>query len=120
VTYDELSPILRAYTGTFVVLRNLGFPSSDIFIMTANSAQHGGVLSAFASLRTQKREFNIELGPIDSSEQDLLAAYRKLAEEPPPAADLDRMMLECEAWRRKIDLILALRGSGIRIIGDRS
>lgn len=120
MTYDELAPAMRAFVGTFAVLRKLGFPASDIYIMTAGSARHGGVLSVFASLRTQGREFDIELGPLEGSEQDLAACYKRLAEDPPPGADLDRMMTECEAWVRKIDLIVALRGKGIRIIGDRS
>jgi hypothetical protein len=119
MTYDEISPILRAYLGTWQVLRQVGFSSESLHPMTARSARHGGVLSLFLQLEAQGKEFSVELGEIKSEDetmQEFIRVAKRMNEL--SEGDLRRIMEESEACRDKVLLFMALMDKGFVIPAD--
>jgi len=115
-TYNEITPSMRAFIGTREVLRRIGYRADDLYCMTARSAKLRGAISAFCVLRTQGKEFSVELGAIDSEpkfadEYKIIAYVVNAGGIPKP--DLDRMYNECEARQNVVDLVMAIQAKGI-------
>ena len=121
--YDEISPAVRAYLGTWQVFRQLGFAAECLSPMTARSAKHGGVLTLFCVLlETRGKSFSVELGAIEQegvtnekTELLVLEEYRQVALAMPSMSedDLRRIMEETEAFQQKVSLMMALMTKGI-------
>jgi hypothetical protein len=127
VKYDEISPAIRAYLGTWQVFRQLGFGAECLSPMTARSAKHGGVLSLFCVLETQGKSFSVELGAIEKAGVDNTQAeqlvedeYQRVARAMPSVSedDLRRIMEETEAFVGKVSLMMALMNKGIVLPGQ--
>lgn len=114
--YEDISPVMRAFVGTWQVFRLLGYESDNIFFMTARSARHRGVLSVFVHLEAQGKEFAVELGPTGTTEDLSQAEYQQVARAllagEVSQVDRDRMLYECEAFVCKVDLMVALLQKG--------
>lgn len=113
--YDEISPAIRAYLGTWQVFRQLGFSAECLSIMTARSVKHGGVLSLFCVLETQGKSFSVELGAIERDGVDnvqienlVMGEYQRVAMSSMSEDDMRRIMEETEAFQQKVSLIMAL------------
>jgi len=98
-SYDQISPTMRAFIGARAVLRCLEFVAEDLFCMMA--ANRFGVLSGFCVLKTQDKEFSIELGPCDEGfldeYQDIAYVIRAGGVK---ESDLNRMFQESEAYQK--------------------
>ena len=120
MTYEEISPTVRAIVGGWEAFRKLGFRSCDIYLMVGKSFQLGGKLAAFVALRTQGKEFNLEVGPVASvaeahAEYEVVAAAISAGHV--AQADLDRMWQESECHQRAADFVLAVHGKGFELPG---
>ena len=115
MTYEEMHPILRAYLGTYSGFRHLGFSADDVYLSIARSARFGGRLSAFALLKTQGKEFNVELGPMKAKDvAKVQEQYNRMAKgEVMSEADGDRIWQESEAFQNAVDFIMAIQLKGI-------
>ena len=119
MSYDDVTPPLREFLGTYEVLRRLGFVPGDIFFQIAKCAQHGGKLSVFCTLKTQGKEFAIECGFVATTEDEACREYQDVTQRliagEVPEDDHQRMFYECEAFALKVDLIMAILKKGIRL-----
>ena len=117
--YKEIHPTLRAYFGSWQVLRLMGFESDDLYCVVERSVQLRGAYSCFVQLQTQDLEFTIECGPVGADPNGFLAEYTRVAklinERAISREVLDRILFECEAFQKKVDLIMSLEAKGFRI-----
>jgi len=116
VRYKDVSPAMRAFIGTRELFRRMGFAAGELFCESASSARNNLILSGFLVLKTQGKEFAVELGPIDSVEAFREEYYRvrvALNKGKLKDRDLKRMLHECEAYRDKAGCLLALVTKGI-------
>lgn len=123
MTYGEISLTMRSFVGGWEAFRKLGFRSRDIYLMVSKSYQLKGAFAAFVALRTQGREFNLEVGPVSSvaeahAEYEVVAAA--IAAGLVPQADLDRMWQESECHQRAADFVLAVHQKGFELPGKKS
>jgi hypothetical protein len=120
MTYDEISPTMRSFVGGWEAFRKLGFRSRDIYLMVGKSFALKGNLAAFVALRTQGKEFNLEVGPV-ASVAEAHAEYEAVAAAISaglvPQADLDRMWQESECHQRAADFVLAVHRKGFELPG---
>ncbi len=126
ITYQDLSPTLRAFIGTHAVLRLLGIPSEAIFVYAAPSARLNGSLGGFIEIRTentarQEVRFSIELGSVES-EQAFGDGYTRVAHainaNEFSEDDFRRCFEECEARNDVVTLIMAMQVKGIDVAVD--
>jgi hypothetical protein len=123
VTYDEISPTMRSFVGGWEAFRKLGFRSRDIYLTVGKSFALKGKLAAFVALRTQGKEFNLEVGPVASvaeahAEYEVVAAA--ISAGLVPQADLDRMWQESECHQRAADFVIAVHQKGFELPGEES
>jgi hypothetical protein len=109
--YEEISPVMRGFLGAFEALRRLGFKSEDIYAdvcMSARTLQR----SCFAALRTQGKEFLLEIGPLEMSYEQFHEEYLRVASRESIGQileeDLNRIYTESEAFQRRVDLVTAI------------
>jgi hypothetical protein len=121
--YEDVSPTMRAFIGTWEVLRKLGYSADDIFFQPSKSVKLGGALGAFCVLRTQGKEFSVDCGPV-TSEKDAGEEYQRVSKAVSageiPQEDMDRIWWESEACQRSIQLVIAIQGKGFRVPGNKS
>lgn len=120
MTYDEIHPAMRAALGTFEMLRRLGFKSADIFFHQnanepTNPLEPRGMM--FVVLKTQGKEFTIRVGLVESTYEAWVDEWQAVvaAALEHRIEEADRIVEESEAFRRKVDFLLAIRAKGIRI-----
>lgn len=120
MTYGEISPVMRAFVGGWEAFRKLGFRASDLYFLVAKSAKTGK-LAAFVALRTQGKEFNIELGPA-SSPIAMRLEYERVAKAisrgEVPQEDLDRMWQESEPHKRPEEFLYVVHSKGFEVPGS--
>lgn len=114
--YEDVTPTMRRLLGYFMCLRNMGFPSENLYCQVAKSGlAPGNPLSAFLVVRENGREFACECGPVPSEEeaheQWLYLAMH--AQEELDQKDADRIYKECDAVRGAASFTLALMGKGL-------
>jgi hypothetical protein len=120
MVYDEVSPTIRTFVDGWEAFRKLGFRSKDIYLLVAPSARLGGKLAAFVALRTQGKEFNLEVGPVEDKgnvQMEYTEVSTRIANGQVPQADLDRMWQESECHKRAADFVLAVHQKGFEIPG---
>lgn len=117
MTYDEIHPTLRAFLAAHEAYRKLGFQSKDIFCIVAKNGC--GVLSAFANLMTQGKQFSIECGPtqeeFDSAHERVTKA---VVDGSVSAETLDRIWLESGPFSNAFDLAALIALKGFQIPGS--
>jgi hypothetical protein len=116
VKYDEITPVMRKFLGGWLGFRKLGFSADDLYCAIYKSARNQGLLSCFVTLRTQGKEFNLEIGPIDDAAA-LEKEYARVcgAASQVSQADLERIWRESEIYERKSDFIFALMNKGFEL-----
>lgn len=120
MTYAEIHPAMRAALGTFEVLRRFGFEPDVIFFhqnTTATPYEPAGMM--FVVLRTQKKEFTIRVGVVELPYDEWTVAWKAvveaIVERRIEEADVDRIVEESEAFRHKVQLMMAIQARGIRV-----
>lgn len=116
MTYDEISPTLRAFIGGREAFRKMGFKAEDLFCFISMSARHR-VLTCFVQLKAQNNVFNLEVGPV-ADEAGFGEEYTRVAEAinkgEVPQADLDRIWQESEVYNNPLGFTKALLGKGFK------
>jgi hypothetical protein len=109
---------MRQFLGTREAYRKLGFSADDIFCEVARSMLRGGVLSGFATLKTQGKSFSCELGDV-VSEDAFSEEYKRVCEAVNTHAvsenDLDRIWQESMAFNMPGSFITTLINRGFAI-----
>lgn len=119
--YDDVSRVMRKFVGCWEAFRKLGFPATDLFCLVANSARAHGAPSLFCQLRTQDKEFTVELGvlPSGSTREQISQEYERVATavcgREIPQDDLDRMWQESEPYADPVGFTAALLAKGFAI-----
>lgn len=116
--YDDITPSMRAFLGNREMVRRLGFDADDIYMLTAQSARHGGALSLFLTIRAQGLEFNIECGTIESvkgAEAEYQRVIDAMADGSLSDDDYFRMFEASEAYRFTAALVASLQGRGFEV-----
>jgi hypothetical protein len=117
MTYDEIHPAMREALGAFEMLRRFGFKSDDIFFHQNADDLQGpepkGMM--FVVLKTKGKDFTIRVGVVDSTYEAWADAWKAVAtaalEKRIPEAD--RIVEESEAFRYKVQLMMAIQNKGI-------
>jgi hypothetical protein len=117
VKYKDIHPTLRTVLGAHEGFRKLDFPAETIFLQTGRSALRGGVLSCFAVLRTQLKEFSIECGDVPKGDESaFLRDYQRTVAAVRcgafPQEDLDRIWQESDCHTRALAFAVALVNKG--------
>lgn len=113
MTYDQISPGMRAFLGTFITLRSLGYPASSIFLLVEGNLWN-------TRLDHLGNRFTIALGIWKTKKASVTTEYAKILKsiEAPHGisdADCERMMNECEARKNLTQLTLAMMQKGFRV-----
>jgi hypothetical protein len=114
MTYDDITPTMRAFLGGWEAFRKLGFRASDLFCEIAMSAQSGS-LSCFVTLKTQNKRFSLEVGAVTDPKafgDEYERVCRAVNAKEVPQADLDRIWRESEAYERRVDFAAAITLKG--------
>jgi len=117
MTYDEISPTLRAFVGGREAFRKMGFSADHLFCMVAQSARRGGRLACFVTLRAQGREFNLEVGDVDDEDAFHIEYERvctAINDGGVSEDDLQRMYAESEAFRNATAFAMAIVAKGFQ------
>jgi hypothetical protein len=121
ITYDEISPPIRAFMGAFLALRKLGFQAKDIYFGVLRAARYQGTPCVFCVLRTQGKEFSVECTIIldkkasKAAEKEYQRVAKAVSTDGIAEADLQRIWQESEAYQFKSDFVLAIMSKGIEI-----
>jgi hypothetical protein len=122
ITYNEISPPMRAFAGAFIALRKLGFRANDIYFGVFRSARHNGALSVFCILKTQGKAFNYECALVmtERAACEVEREYKRVSaamskDDGISQSDLDRLWKESEAYRFTTNFVLAVMSKGIEI-----
>lgn len=115
--YDDISPTMRAFIGGREAFRRLGFRADDLYCALAISA-HFGALSCFVTLKTQGKEFNMEVGLVEdgdafSAEYDRVAIAINAGELPEEV--FARIWQESGPCMNAVPFILALKARNFRL-----
>ena len=116
IRYTGISPTLRRFIGAHEAYRKAGFAADDIYCELAESLRAGGVLSCFALLRAQGKEFRIECGPTgdpDAFHAEHQRITQAVVDHEVSLEDLDRIWQESEAHQHAGLFIAALVDKGI-------
>lgn len=101
------------------VLCNLGFEPDHIGVGTPPVANEGGGLFACGIARRDGLQFVYTIAPLADHDACVayLDAYRTFALAQPkmPRAELDRIALHTEVWRRRGELFVALTLKGFEL-----
>lgn len=114
--YNDISPALRRFIGAHEAYRKAGFPADDIYCEVARSLRGGDVLSCFALLRTEGREFRIECGAIE--DESAFREEHRRTTEAVGAGEVDqetlnRIWQESEVYQNPGEFVSALVRKGI-------
>jgi hypothetical protein len=115
-TYEEISPVMRAFIGTYEVFRRLGYAPDDLYA-SANMALQTDQMYGWFILQQEGKDFSIQLAPITSAEEfedEYVTVAHIVSSGGVAQADLDRMYAECTARQFAVQLILALAQKGFR------
>lgn len=116
MTYDEISPTLRAFIGGREAFRKMGFKADDLYCNIAMSMRFRRLM-CFVQLKAQNNVFNLEVGPVEDGDA-FGAEYRRVAEAicagQVPQDDLDRMWQESEPYTNPLGFTKALLGKGFK------
>lgn len=119
--YNEITPVMRKFIGTFEVVRSFGFSADEIFLGTVNDLRLG-CLACHLIIKAQGRSFNIVIGKIKNAET-LEAEYdrvtKALSTRELQDRDVKRMALESEAYNNWPSLVMSLCAKGFVISGTR-
>lgn len=119
MTYDEIHPVMRAALGTFEVLRRLGFKSDDIFFHQNGDEAPGPEprRMMFVVLKTQGKDFTIRVGVVDTTYDVWVSTWKTVATAAleKRVEEIDRIVEESEAFRSKVQLMVAIQAKGILV-----
>jgi hypothetical protein len=112
--YQDIAKPFREALGTFEMLRRFGFKSDDIYF----HVNPDNVF--FVILRTQGREFSMDVGPVrgmspDQAEEAWKMVATALNQIAIRDQDLARMVEESMAFRETTTLAVVIHNKGIRI-----
>jgi hypothetical protein len=115
IRYKDISRTLRRFIGVHEAYRRMGFSADDIFAETCTDGL-SMLLSCFALLRAQGKEFRVCCGPIDSeptfAEEHRRVLHAILAKEV-PQADLDRIWKDAQEQLQMGQFMMAIVRKGI-------
>ena len=118
ITYDNLSPAMRAFLGAFEGFRQWGFASKDIFLLVAPDGRNNGHPALFLLLKTQGKQFSVSLALLEEwqTEAVVLEEYTWYAEHATEIsqADADRIWHESVVYKNAMMEAMIL-AKGIRI-----
>ena len=115
--YEDISPSMRTFIGSYEMMRRLGFPADNLYCQIARSARRNGVLSHFLMLRTTGKDFTIECGPVTSEtpDEEYTIVLERIRNHELSDNDYFRIFQECDAYRDTYGLIESLRSRGIEV-----
>jgi len=112
MTYDDIHPSIRAAIGCHEGFRKLGFRAEDIYVC-------GGDPYVQVILRTQGKQFVVNVAPSELSEEEFQAAWMKSVQAVNdgslPQEDLDRIWQESMPFRDAVGFSMAIFAKGIHI-----
>lgn len=117
--YDDISPTMRNFLGAWEGFRKLGFMADDLHCLVSRSANLGGALACFVLLKTQGKQFTVEVGRITVDEGTWRNEYdlvtKALNDNQIDEADLNRIWQESLCYRDSAGFLLALTAKNITI-----
>ena len=124
MTYAEIHPSLRQAIGNFEGFRKLGFAPDDLYvILAASPLLPESQLMVFMALRLEDREFSIECGPWEKSEDQAfperwIALCEAWNAGQVSQDDMDRIWHESAAHLRAVEMGMGLIAKGFQIPED--
>jgi hypothetical protein len=114
--YEDISPTMRAFLGGREAFRKMGFRPEDLYCEIAWSARFH-VLSCFCKLDAQGKTFSLEVGPVNDPEA-FEHEYERVAKAinggEVSQEDCDRIWVESEPYRKKVEFVAAVVAKGFK------